>query len=370
MKILHVGSSSSPQAVDGVNTTIWLVAREQALLGHQVTLLLDAPPVSEAAVWSETTGIQFQVISSNTWQFDQEKLKFMLRTNPPDLVHMHSVFLPKQATLALTLTKFNIPYVITPNAMHPELLRRGWLKKSLYSWVLEKPRFSRAAAIAAVTPREADIIKTFIPNYTKLIRWIPNPINVYELDGQTWEGNVSKKRLIYLGRYDVIHKGIDIMTNIARFLPLDIEIHLYGRKEPKTAHLMKSLEQHLPPNMHLHNPIYRVEKAEVIAQASLYLQTSRWEVFGISVAEAMYLGVPCAIAATMNLADLFQQHDLGLVLPTNPKNAADRLAETMSQPAQLHRWSEQARSYAQQHFHPKTVALKYLALYEEAIQPG
>jgi glycosyltransferase involved in cell wall biosynthesis len=242
------------------------------------------------------------------------------------------------------------------------------VKKSLYSWLIEKPRFSRAAAIAVVTPREADTIKAFVPNYKKPVRWVPNPMNVYDLAERTWEGNIQAKRLVYLGRFDVTHKGIDILANIARCLPLDIEIHLYGMKEQKTAHLMEPIERNMPSNMHLHKPVFGAEKAQVLAQASLYLQTSRWEVFGISVAEAMYSGVPCAIAQTMNLSDLFQEYDLGLVLPATPQAAADRITHALAQPEQLHRWSEQARAYVQEHFHPKTIALKYLELYSEATQ--
>jgi glycosyltransferase involved in cell wall biosynthesis len=106
----------------------------------------------------------------------------------------------------------------------------------------------------------------------------------------------------------------------------------------------------------------------VLTNASLYIQTSRWEVFGISIAEAMYLGVPCAIADTLNLAQVFRQHDLGLVLPPDPKRAATDLLEVLNHPARLYQWSERARTFAQVHFHPYTVASEYLNLYEEILR--
>jgi hypothetical protein len=40
MKIWHIGALPSPRRVDGRSATIWQVAREQALLGYEVALLL------------------------------------------------------------------------------------------------------------------------------------------------------------------------------------------------------------------------------------------------------------------------------------------------------------------------------------------
>ena len=367
MKIWHVGSSPSPKSVDGVNTTVWLVSQEQAKFAHSVTLLVDAPPDYYAQSWADKVGIRLQYIAANRWRYDPQKLQSLLNSEAPDIVHIHSVFLPKQATLGKKLVKQGIPYVLTPNAIHPQLLRRGRLKKQIYSWLIEKPRFFKAAALAAVTPREVEDIRAFVPNYLGQIRWVPNPINLADLRDRTSVRNMNTKRLVYLGRFDILHKGIDILIEIARFLPSNVEIHLYGTQDGKTKQWMQRLTQNLPPNLFFHPPVFGVEKAQILANASLYIQTSRWEVFGISVAEAMYSGVPCAIAATLNLADLFQEHDLGLILPANPEKSAKLITEALSKPSQLQFWSRQAQEYAKQNFAPQTVAQKYLALYEELI---
>lgn len=368
MKIWHVGSSPSPRSVDGVNTTVWLVSKEQARLNHSVTLLVDAPPDDDAQAWAEEAGIRLNYIAANRWRYDPKKLEFLLNSNAPDIVHIHSVFLPKQATLGKKLVKQGIPYVLTPNAIHPQLLRRGRLKKQIYSWLIEKPRFIQAAALAAVTPREGKDIRAFVPSYSGQIHWVPNPINLDDLQDRTWTGKIDTKRIVYLGRFDILHKGIDILIEIARFLPSEVEIHLYGTQDARTKQWMAQLAQNLPPNLFFHPPVFGDEKVKILANASLYIQTSRWEVFGISVAEAMYLGVPCAIAATLNLADLFQEHNLGLVMPSNPQESARMIVEALSMPSQLNFWSKQGKEYARQHFEPQTVTQKYLQLYEKALQ--
>ncbi len=367
MKIWHVGCSSSPQRVDGVNTTVWLVAREQALLGHQVTLLLHSPPDEAAKVLSEEADFKLVHIPANTWRYDLKMLESLLSSDAPDIVHMHSVFVPKQATLAKNIVQRKIPYVITPNGGLDSL--RGWAKKIVYSLIAEKCRFYEASAITVVTPKEEKTVRAFAPRYSGIIRWVANPFDTCKLGEQNWKGNVGVKRLVYLGRFDVLHKGIDILLEIARLLP-EIEFHLYGTEDSNTKRWLERIRRNCPCNVHFHKPVFGVDKFQVLADASLYIQTSRWEGFPLSIAEAMHLGLPCAVSNVPNFAELFSQHDLGCVLPSNPKEAALQLSKIFEQPDQLVNWSEQAKVFAQKYFQPRTVAMNYLKLYEDINQPS
>lgn len=366
MQIWHVGASPSLQSVDGVNIAIWLAAQEQARLGHQIYLILDDSPDQSAAHAAEHTGIELIHVPANTWSYKTEVLKSLLQTCPPQLVHVHSVFLPRLASLCRMLQQCQIPYVLTPHAMHPKLLQRGRLKKKIYSWLLEKPRFLAAAAISVVTPAEERAVRAFVPSYNGIIRWVPNPIDVECLDQHGWNGNIQAKQIIYLGRFDILHKGIDLIVEMARQLP-DYQFHLYGKEDGKTKTWLDQLQLNLPPNVFFKPPVFGSTKIAALVGASLYLQMSRWEVFGISIAEAMALGVPCAIAETLNLAEVFQQYKVGAVLPADPQAAALALQKILDQPALLHAWSEKSRAFVQQHFHPKAVAKGYLNLYEEVL---
>ncbi len=77
----------------------------------------------------------------------------------------------------------------------------------------------------------------------------------------------------------------------------------------------------------------------------------------------MYLGVPCAIAEGLGLAELFREHGLGLTLSPDPEEAANSLREALAQPARLQEWSAQAQVFARERFHPRAVASGYLNLY-------
>jgi glycosyltransferase involved in cell wall biosynthesis len=369
MKIWHVGANPSPEKINGVNNTIWSVAIEQCHQGHQVSLILEQKPDQKGIELLQQEGLQWIEIPANFWGYHRQVLQSALMAQRPDVVHFHSLFIPQQAPLARKLKQENIPYVITPNAITPQLLQRRWLKKWIYSALIEKSHFRNAAGIAVVTPPEQTTLMSFVPGYSGLVHWIPNPINPNTLTGPQWQGQTTAKRVVYLGRFDVWQKGIDHLVELGRLLP-EIELHLYGIEDRKTRKWLHRIQRNLPQNVYFHPPVFGAEKLKVLTGSCFYIQMSRWEVFGISIAEAMALGVPCAIANTINLADLFQSHDLGLVLSKNLSEAAQKLREVLQQPTQLQKWSQWGQTFAQTHFQSPKIASQYLKLYQEVMVKG
>ncbi|BAY08296.1 glycosyltransferase family 4 protein [Calothrix sp. NIES-2098] len=369
MKILHIGAEASLEAVSGVNNVIWSIAKIQSSLGFHVMLLVENEPNKNLVSSAEKLGIKLICIPAKVWGYKQKYLKDLLDNIRPDIVHMHSIFIPQQADLARKLFNKKIPYVITPHAMlFPLHLKRNLLKKIIYFLILEKQRFTQAAAITFMTPREGKVLRELLPNFTGELRLITNPVDT-GITEQGWKGNLEQKRLVYLGRFDLIAKGLDNLIKIARYLSTDIEVHLYGEApNRKLARNIKKIGLELPANVYLHPPVFGKEKAQVLSEASCYIQTSRSEVFGLSIANAMHIGLPCAIANTLNIADVFKEQNLGLVLPSNPQEAAHYLTEILQQPDLLWHWSKRAQSYAQEHFQPYRVASQYLTLYKDVLQ--
>jgi glycosyltransferase involved in cell wall biosynthesis/peptidoglycan/xylan/chitin deacetylase (PgdA/CDA1 family) len=367
MKIWHVGASPSPFRVDGVSRTVWLLSREQARLGHDVSLILDDPPDQAAKDIAAESGLKLIDVNASHLTYSAQAAALVAREQP-QIVHMHSVFVPRQATLGKLLSKAGIPYVITPHGgLAPQVLRRGVVKKSVYAFLRERPRFLSSSAVLLVTPAEERAVRSFIPNYSKPVRWMPNPVEVEKLDPHRWQGVQKHRRLVYLGRFDVLVKGIDILVEIARLLP-DMQVDLYGTEDPKTLDWLNQIKQNLPANVTFHDPIFGLDKAQMLSEASLYLQPSRWEGFPVSVAECLYLGVPSAIADTLDLAQLFYQHALGLVLPLDPPRAATQIRTAVEDEDRLRQWSKRGREFALEHFHPTAVANKHIALYEQVVK--
>jgi glycosyltransferase involved in cell wall biosynthesis len=368
LKVWHVGATPSPHTVDGVSAVVWLVAKEQAALGHEVTLLLNRLPSPDLEQAARAVGLQLACVPSRAAGFDLRRLGESMRANLPHVVHMHSVFSVDLTAAAFLLRRLGVPYVVTPHGglSGQVLVQRRRFKKKLYSLIAERPRLRRAAAITVVTPGEAADVRRFVPHYPKAIHWVPNPINLTARDGCAWRGQGEASRLVFLGRFDVMAKGIDRLVEIARRLP-QVNVHLYGIEDPKTRDWLRRLKQNLPPNVFFHSPVFGMEKAAALAGASMYIQPSRWEGFPLSVAEAMYLKVPCAVSGTVNFAELFREHNLGMVLPADPAEAASRLRAALADADRLRSWSERSADFARHHFYPPRVAEGYLDVYRTVL---
>jgi glycosyltransferase involved in cell wall biosynthesis/peptidoglycan/xylan/chitin deacetylase (PgdA/CDA1 family) len=367
MKIWHVGASSNPYRVDGVSRTVWLLSRHQAELGHDVSLVVDTPPTDDAREIAREAGMKLIHAEANYLSYPNV-IRRIVASERPDLVHQHSVFIIRQSTMSRVLDEMHTPYIITPHGgLAPQVLKRGVIKKTMYGWLRERPRFMGAQAIALVTPGEEQAVRAFIPAYKGMMRWMPNPVEIEDLDANHWQGVQAKKRIVFLGRFDVLVKGIDILVEISRRLP-DVQFDLYGSEDPKTIDWLNRIRQDLPANVAFHDPIFGAEKGKALAGASMYLQPSRWEGFPLSVAESLYLGVPSGCTETLNLAQVIQGNRMGLVFPPDPAEAAERIREALANETRLREWSQQGQAFARQHFHPVAAAKNHLQLYTDVLK--
>ncbi len=367
MRIIHVGGLASPYIVDGINTVIWTIAREQVRLGHQVGLLVSDKPDTASKRHARDHGIELLYVPATRWRFDATVGSKLIVEPAADIVHFHSVFIPRQATLARDLRRWGIPYVVTPHGgLMPQVLARGRLKKRAYSLAVERPRIERAAGIAYVTPGGEDDIRRFVPRFNGPCTWVANPVDVDELAAVGWQPSAGRPQITFLGRYDVFHKGLDRLAEIAARTP-EADFQLFGIEDRKTRQQFERIRRAAPANLVINEPVFEAAKLEVLSRSTMYIQVSRWEALSISILEALALGTPAAIAEGMSMAAMFRDNDLGLVLSIDPAQASAQLSAALVDPARLNRWSTTARAYARANFAPQAVAEKVLDVYRESL---
>jgi glycosyltransferase involved in cell wall biosynthesis len=368
LNIWHIGGDSSVDCVNGVNTVVWIVARSQARLGHAVTVVLPSEPDHASVQIAQDEALKLFVAPKSKLPV-LGKLSALLKTDKPDIVHMHSVFVPQQSALASALTARRIPYIITPHGGLSEVvMNRGRLKKVAYRFLFERKRFARAAAVTVSNPSEILDVQRFVPGCVESAQVVFNPVDVPEQPERVAPAAGARPQILFLGRLDVEHKGIDRLVEIARNHP-EGDYHLYGSEDSKTRAWLNKIKQNLPANVYFHPPVYGQDKFATLNAADFYVQASRWEGFPLSVAEAMEFAVPCAISETLGMTELFRSTRLALILEKDPARAAEDIRTLLADRDAVVALGQRGQAFARQNFLPSAVATHYLDVYRQAIQP-
>lgn len=356
MRIWHVGASASARSVNGVNVTIWRIASAQAALGHEIHL-----PVLNA---TDDDGFAPElirhVVPSGLFRFEKAALFRLLDRALPDIVHIHSSFVPRHTQLGKFLRARSIPYVLTPHGgLLPQVLRRDRSKKLVYSLLFEKPFVRGASGVTSVTPHELDFIGDFAKPASLRGRWVLNPVSPEIEDAGSWIGSSGRPYILFLGRFDTFTKGLDRLLEIARLLP-EADFHLFGRSPSKRD---AAVLKRGPSNVSIHEPVYGPEKVDILRRATLYIQPSRWEAFSISVAEALAVGLPCALTETLHQADLLRREGAAFPMSENPAVAASQLRGLLGDTGTLAELSSRGRRFARRHLVADGIAQSYIDFY-------
>lgn len=136
--------------------------------------------------------------------------------------------------------------------------------------------------------------------------------------------------LIYLGRIDRNHKGLDILISALKILndnQLSNHIHcsFYGRGSKYEMNWLKSEIEKLGAIANFNGPVYGEDKEKAYQKANIFILTSRYEGFPMSILESLSYGVPCIITPMTNVSDIILKHDCGWIALLDPINIAQTI---------------------------------------------
>lgn len=298
LRVAHV----LPAGVDplsGVATAVTHLAAALARRGHAVELwMLHRFTSLDREVYDpvvDGSGVSWVPMSQPVLRHVGQ-----LRGRPVDLVHLHSVFSPRNALLA---TRLQRSYVLSPHGGYsPAALERGRGRKRLYSLAVERRLVRRAAACVALTPLEAQDLGSF--SRPRLTEVVPNgvarpaagrPPGTLRAD----LGLHQEQRLaVFVGRLDVHHKGLDRLVRALAVAP-EWNVALAGGEARDGAETLRRLarDEGVGRRLHLLGPRTGSGLEDVFAAADLYVLASRWEGLPMSLLEALARGVPALVTS-------------------------------------------------------------------------
>lgn len=209
-----------------------------------------------------------------------------------DLLVLHSAWAFHNIAAAMAARRLGIPYLLEPRgAYDPHIVRRRRLAKRAWWIAWERQLVAQARAIHVFFDEERPHLAAL--GYDGALVQAPNGIE--PPPDARWDGG-SGRYVLWLGRFDPEHKGLDLLVHAVGLLPPaerpSLRLHgpeFRGGKQV-IRRLIAALE--LEPWITVGDSVHGREKWELLSHASGFVYPSRWEGFGNSVAEAASIGVP------------------------------------------------------------------------------
>ena len=343
MRIVHFSAgriNPFKAKVGSVNVIYWL-AYEQARLGHDVkVVVVPAKRDYENLVVDEFEIHEYPAASLKGFKLPQSLVEDISSGElAMDVAHLHGVYVPEMIAVAKILRKFNIPYVIsTHGSLSPYILKKGdVMAKWIFKWLFVHRYLNSAAFIHLHCEGEKNDAKWYGVKVPTVVGehgfdWesMPSELNPNWL--HEWFPETKRKlKFLFLGRLDPWHKGIDILIegfSKALRQHRDMVLFLVGPEKKRYRGVIPKLIQKfgVMDAVITVGPLYDpLDKFSAIASSDVFVLTSRYEGFPLTLYEAWACGKPVVVTPGTNAADWVRSNGLGWICEPNSDAIAKAL---------------------------------------------
>jgi glycosyltransferase involved in cell wall biosynthesis len=256
-----------------------------------------------------------------------------------DVIHLHEYRFYISAVVAYFAEKNHIPLVIQP---HGQLSYNGGSRKLKIAFdkfgghtILKK-----ASKIIALNEAEVEQCKR-IGIAKEKITIVPNGLDLTEYTDLPSRGSfkgkfnipADKKVVLYLGRINET-KGIDLLiraySNIIKDGFIDALLVIVGPDDGflrELQSLIKTLK--IEKNILIVGSLFGRDKLAAYVDADVYVLPSRYEMFPLTVLEAMACGTPIILSKKCDSAEVVR-NKTGLVVNPNPTDIENALLRILT----------------------------------------
>ncbi|WP_424357540.1 glycosyltransferase family 4 protein [Methanocella sp. MCL-LM] len=329
-----------PPYIGGVETHVAEISGRLARAGHDVTVISTDPagkyPRDE--VIDGVRVLRFPAFApGDAYYLSPSLSNFVKKSQGFDIVHAHGYHaFPALLATASSARKF----VFTPHYHgkgHTPL--RNLLLKPYK--VAGSRVFRRADSVICVSEFEKGLVCRDFGCDGK-VKVIPNGVIKSEFAGLKTVR--ASKVILYVGRLEQ-YKGVQYAIRALGELP-DYRLQIIGKGPYKEALVKEAADAGVSERVEFHSGLTREELLKCYASAEVTVMLSKFEAYGITVAEALTAGVPTIVANGSALSEFV---DGGLCrsvdLPVSPEMLADmiRKAERMPYMKEILDWDDVVR---------------------------
>lgn len=309
MRVLHITPALFARN-NGLAAVVASCATGQAEAGLEVTVA-----TVDRARCDDETLIKFKVIRGqrsrmpglHQWHSSHDLRQNIVAelSSPPDVVHMHGLWLYPQYLGRCLAAQWGCPYVITLHGMlEPWGVKYHAWRKRLSWWFFDKKTLNGATAVVATADTEAENIRLA---GVKVPLVVIAPDVGFDGDFKGWQHNDNfgrkkrsnngashKKQMLFMSRLHPSKGLMMLVEAIAQLRPTDWHITVAGPDELGHRQAVEDYARRCGVSdwFEFIGDVQGNDKWSLLPSADLFVLPSHSENFGLVVAEALYVGVP------------------------------------------------------------------------------
>ncbi|MFN2490197.1 MAG: glycosyltransferase [Actinomycetota bacterium] len=241
-----------------------------------------------------------------------------------DLLVLHSGWTVHNLRAAAVARRMGVPYVLEPRgAYDPHIVKRKRVLKQAWWRAWEKELVSKARAIHVFFEAERAHLDAL--GYRGPVIVASN--GVEPPPGLRWDGG-SGGYVLWLGRFDPEHKGLDLLLKGMRVVPPTERPHLrlngpdWRSRKARVVGMVEELG--LREWVTVGDAVYGDAKRAMLSEAAAFVYPSRWDACPNSALEAVAVGLP-TLVTPYPLGRYFAANGAALLAEPDPAGLADGL---------------------------------------------
>ena len=297
MKILHIMNNSLNE-LSGIATVVPDLVIAQNKYTYLISHLLILK--NENRYDDLFNGIYF-------FETKIKKIQKQIEDEKYDLIIFHGVYHLNYLKISNYLRSVKIKYIIVPHCSFMKNAQENKkLKKFFANYFLFRKFFKGAECFSFLNNEEQ---KKSI--YNKRFIIIPNGVSIEK--NRILNKNIKNSnqiKILYIGRIDIYHKGLDILLThlleLKNFLKennITISIYGSGKISEEIKFKNKIKEFNLEKYVKIYGRIEKEKKQIVYEEHDFLILTSRYEGLPLVILEALKFGCPCFVSQNTNMLD-------------------------------------------------------------------
>ena len=305
MKILHI---VNVQAIaNGITSVVVNLMKYQQMLGCMVK-----------AINLNKTAESIQDIDKI---YGKKEFISIVETFNPDIVIFHGIFYKEIITFSSILRRRSTPYLIQ---LHGAYSRMNYRHNKCIKYIFKKCFLSKCIksshGVIFLNERERNnCVLLGLMNKTIIL---PNGCEINSnLGGSRWMNKSKTINLLYIGRIDIHHKGLDLLVGALKkeinIPDYKIRLNIYGAGSREDVNFIKNSLKDATIEVEYHPAVYGRDKDIIFRKSNILLLTSRYEGFPMTLLEGWSYGLPSLITPETNMSDIVIHNNCGWVTSPN-----------------------------------------------------